>query len=202
MENQEEYLQEEQVEKKPEEIREDDLPQIITDKVLQIRKRLGTTSRTPTRYVTLQKEIKRLSQTPFDIQEFHNHEVVNGLFMITPQTDIIKETEKRARKWYLKRGKLLGTLAYHNFIAFHVIDVTLTHFFRQIRQFTKMKGSDMVMPNAFARKLLSILPKKSLPEWTAIIEKEITHWNDKHGTPKEDLRVYAHIITKLLTRKP
>jgi len=202
MENQEEPLQVEQVEKEPEEVEVDNLQQTITDKLLQIRKRLGTASRTPTRYVTLQAEITRLSQTPFDIKEFFNHEVVNGLFLITPEIDIIKDVEKRARKWFLKRGKPLGTLAYDGFIAYNVLDVTLTHFFRQIKQFTKMKGSDMVMPNAFAHKLLSILPKKSLPEWTAILEKEITHWNDKHGTPKEDLRVYAHIITKLLTRKP
>jgi len=201
MDDEERNFEEEEREEFPESEFEHDVDEDVRKRLDLIRQRLRAVSKTPTRYETLQAEITRLSNSEFSIKEFYNHDLVNGLFLIVPEIDIIAETKKRVEKWLAKRGKDLGETAYNNFIAIQMLMVTVTNFLRQIRPFTKMKGSDLLMPNAFINRLIYTLKKKPLPEWGQVLEQEINFWHTKHKTPKEDLRVYAHLIAKLLTRK-
>jgi len=201
MDDEERNFEEDKREGFPESRLEHDVDEDVRKRLNLIRQRLGTISRTPTRYETLQAEITRLSNSEFSIKEFYNHALVNGLFLIVPEVDIVAETKKRVEKWLAKRGKNLGETAYNNFIATQMLMVTVSNFLRQIRPFTKMKGSDLLMPNAFIHRLIYALKRKPLPEWKEILEQEINFWHTKHKTPIEDLRVYAHLIAKLLTRK-
>jgi hypothetical protein len=201
MDDEERNFEEEERKEFPEIELEHDVDEDVRKRLNLIRKRLGAVTRTPTRYETLQAEITRLSNSEFTIKEFYNHELINGLFLIVPEVDILEETRRRVQKWVSKRGRNLGSLAYHNFIASQMLQATITFFLRQIRPFTKMKGSDLIMPQSFSHKLIYTLKKKPLPEWQQALEQEINFWHTKHKTPKEDLRVYAHLIAKLLTRK-
>jgi len=201
MDDEERNFEEEEREEFPESELEHDVDEDVRKRLNLIRQRLGGVSRTPTRYETLQAHVERLRNTEFSIKEFYNHEFINGLFLIVPEVNIVNIVTRRVEKWLTKRGKNLGKTAYHNFIASQMLQATITLFLRHIRPFTKMKGSDLLMPQAFIHKLINILKRKPLPEWEQALRQEINFWHTKHKTPKEDLRVYAHLIAKLLTSK-
>jgi len=160
----------------------------------------GTLSAVGGRYNQIEREVKRLKRTDFSIEEFYHHQLVDHLYMLVDKAEIMRMAQKRAEKWWRKRGEEFGEEAKERFLGAHVILSTLTLFLRHLKQFTSHPWGNFTLPHTFCNHLLKVLGDKAIPEWQRILEREISIYNIRYNIPVEDLKLYAHLVAKILTK--
>jgi len=160
----------------------------------------GTLSAVEGRYKQIEREVKRLKRTDFSIEEFYRHQLVDHLYMLVDKGEIVSMAHKRVEKWWRKRGEGLGKEAKERFLGAHMILSTLTLFLRHLKQFTSHPWGNFTLPHTFCNHLLKVLGDKAIPEWQRIHEREISIYNIRYNIPVEDLKLYAHLVAKILTK--
>ena len=176
------------------------LDKLLHKYVIRIKEWSETRSSPQAQPDVIFKEVERLRTAPFEVKEYFNTQLIDGLILRTGWSRILDEAQHSTEKWLVKRGKELTDSAKKRMAEFQIYHKTQSACIREIKPHLKTRLEASIIPQSFCNRITKQLKMTPIPKWKEILEKEVKAFNIRQGIPEEDLRVLAHLTAKLVAK--